>query len=82
MSRFLTAENNNLRYLGINALISIIAVIASGALWGITGMFLAIPLTAILKVIFDHIDEMKPWGYLLGNSIYVETDKNNDIIAK
>lgn len=52
----------------INALISIIVVIAGGALWGISGMFLSIPLTAIIKVIFDHIDGLKPWGYLLGNS--------------
>jgi len=51
----------------INALFSIIVVLAGGAFWGIPGMFLSIPLTAILKVIFDHIDGLKPWGYLLGN---------------
>jgi predicted PurR-regulated permease PerM len=50
----------------INALVSIIVVIAGGALWGIAGMFLAIPLTAIIKVIFDHIESLKPWGFLLG----------------
>jgi predicted PurR-regulated permease PerM len=64
----------------INALISIIVVIASGALWGIAGMFLAIPLAAILKVIFDHIDELKPWGYLLGNVISEPTIKEKDVI--
>jgi predicted PurR-regulated permease PerM len=53
----------------INALISIIVVLAGGALWGIPGMFLSIPLTAILKVIFDHIDTLKPWGFLLGDTI-------------
>ncbi len=51
----------------INALVSIVVVIAGGALWGIPGMFLSIPLTAIIKVIFDHIDGLKPWGYLLGD---------------
>jgi AI-2 transport protein TqsA len=55
----------------INALVSIIVVIAGGALWGISGMFLSIPLTAILKVVFDHIDGLKPWGYVLGNSVPV-----------
>jgi hypothetical protein len=30
-------------------------------------MFLSIPLTAILKVIFDHVESLKPWGFLLGN---------------
>jgi predicted PurR-regulated permease PerM len=53
----------------LNALISIIAVLIGGAIWGIAGMFLSIPLTAILKVIFDHIDPLKPWGYLLGNIV-------------
>lgn len=56
----------------INALVSIIVVLAGGALWGIPGMFLSIPLTGILKVIFDHIDGLKPWGYLLGNTMPVK----------
>lgn len=53
----------------INALISVIAVLIGGALWGISGMFLSIPLVAILKVIFDHIESLKPWGFLLGNIV-------------
>lgn len=53
----------------INALISVIVVIAFGALWGIPGMFLSIPLTAILKVICDHIETLKPWGLLLGDTM-------------
>lgn len=51
----------------INALVSIIAVLAFGALWGLPGMFLSIPLIAIIKVIFDHIEPLKPWGFLLGD---------------
>lgn len=53
----------------INPLISILVVLVGGAMWGLSGMFLSIPLTAIAKVIFDHIDSMKPWGMLLGNVI-------------
>jgi predicted PurR-regulated permease PerM len=53
----------------LNALISIIVVLIGGAMWGISGMFLSIPLTAILKVIFDHIESLKPWGFLLGNIV-------------
>lgn len=53
----------------LNALISVIAVLIGGSFWGIPGMFLSIPLTAILKVIFDHIDPLKPWGFLLGNIV-------------
>jgi predicted PurR-regulated permease PerM len=53
----------------INALVSIITVLAFGALWGIPGMFLSIPITAIIKLIFDHIEHLKPWGFLLGDDI-------------
>ncbi|HXB40797.1 MAG TPA: AI-2E family transporter [Bacteroidia bacterium] len=53
----------------INALISVIVVLVGGAIWGVSGMFLSIPLTAIIKVIFDHIEGLKPWGFLLGNIV-------------
>jgi predicted PurR-regulated permease PerM len=53
----------------INALFSIIAMIAGYALWGISGMFLAIPLLAIAKLVFDNIEPLKPWGFLLGDTM-------------
>jgi predicted PurR-regulated permease PerM len=53
----------------INALFSIIIVIAGNALWGISGMFLSIPLLAIVKLIFDRIEPLKPWGFLLGDTM-------------
>jgi predicted PurR-regulated permease PerM len=53
----------------INALISIIIVLLGGALWGISGMFLSIPFIGILKIIFDRVPELKPWGRLLGDEI-------------
>ncbi len=53
----------------INALFSIVIVIAGNALWGISGMFLSIPLLAIMKVIFDRIEPLKPWGLLLGDTM-------------
>jgi predicted PurR-regulated permease PerM len=51
----------------INALITILGVIVGEAVWGIPGTFLAIPVIAILKIIFDRIDSLKPWGMLLGD---------------
>jgi predicted PurR-regulated permease PerM len=53
----------------INALFSLIVVFAGNALWGIPGMFLSIPLLAIVKLIFDHIEPLKPWGFLLGDTM-------------
>ncbi len=55
----------------INALISIVVVLLGAAVWGLSGMFLAIPFIGILKIIFDRIPEMQPWGRLLGSEIDV-----------
>lgn len=51
----------------INGLVTVIAVVIGEALSGVGGMFLAIPLVAVLKVIFDKIDSMKYWGMLFGD---------------
>jgi predicted PurR-regulated permease PerM len=53
----------------INALISIIVVLLGGAVWGIPGMFLSIPFIGVLKIVFDRIPELKPWGKLLGAEV-------------
>lgn len=53
----------------LNALVAIVVVLIGGALWGVPGMFLSIPLTALLKVTFDHIEGLKPWGFLMGDDI-------------
>ncbi len=53
----------------LNALFSIIGVLLGGALCGVGGMFLSIPIIAMSKVIFDRIDELKPWGQLLGDDV-------------
>ena len=56
----------------INALVSIIVVLLGAAIWGVSGMFLSIPFIAVLKIIFDRIDGLKPWGKLLGDTIPTE----------
>jgi len=53
----------------VNALVSIVVIFAFGALWGIPGMFLSIPITAIFKVICDRIESLKPIGFLLGDTM-------------
>jgi predicted PurR-regulated permease PerM len=53
----------------INPFVAIIALIIGSELWGISGMILFVPLIGILKVIFDQIPEMKPYGYILGNNV-------------
>jgi AI-2 transport protein TqsA len=53
----------------INALISIIVVLLGGALWGVAGMFLSIPFIGVLKIIFDRVEGLQPWGKLLGDEV-------------
>lgn len=52
----------------LNELVSIISIILFSMLWGIPGMILALPITASLKVIFDHSDSLKSFGFLLGSA--------------
>lgn len=51
----------------INALITVLGVIIGESVWGITGTFLAIPVIAISKIVFDRVEPLKPWGLLLGD---------------
>jgi predicted PurR-regulated permease PerM len=53
----------------INALITVTAIIATSALLGIPGMIICIPVLGIIKLICDHIDSLKPWGFLLGDAM-------------
>ncbi len=50
----------------INALVTLVGVLVGGAICGVPGMFLSVPGLAVLKVIFDRIDELKPYGLMLG----------------
>jgi len=51
----------------INALATILGVITGSVLWGIPGMFLSLPAIGMLKVIFDEVEVLRPWGILLGD---------------
>jgi len=51
----------------VNALVAIVGVLVGNTLDGVAGMFLALPVIAILKIIFDRIESLKPWGMLLGD---------------
>lgn len=56
----------------INALVTIIGVVVGGTMIGLPGIFLALPTIAILKIIFDRIDDLKPWGMLMGDDTQVD----------
>jgi predicted PurR-regulated permease PerM len=51
----------------LNALVSFLGIVLGEMIWGLSGMFLSIPILAILKIIFDRVENMKPWGFLMGS---------------
>jgi predicted PurR-regulated permease PerM len=65
----------------INPLFTIIALVVGEILWGIPGIIVAIPLIAMLKVFCDHIDSLKPYGFLIAE-IESEPSKPNFILEK
>ncbi len=50
----------------INPLIAIVVLILGEMIWGLGGMVIAIPLTGMAKIVFDNVEELRPYGYLLG----------------
>lgn len=72
----------------INAFVSIVGIIVGGVIAGFSGMFLAIPVIAIMKVIFDRIESLEPWGYIMSDDLpksYTWDNKANpncEIIAE
>ena len=50
----------------INPFTTIIALVVGELVWGIPGIFLAIPLIAMIKIVCDHIEPLKPFGFLIG----------------
>jgi len=52
----------------INPLSTIVALILGELVWGIPGIFLAIPLVAMLKIVCDNIESLKPYGFLIGET--------------
>lgn len=59
----------------INPLFTIIALVLGDLLWGIPGIILAIPLTAMLKIMCDHVESLKAYGFLIGE---IESKKSVD----
>lgn len=61
----------------LNALAVVLGVVVGEMMWDISGMFLAVPVMAVVKIIFDRVDDLKPWGLLLGD----ETEYEVNLVA-
>jgi predicted PurR-regulated permease PerM len=65
----------------MNALLTLLLLFIGAQIWGLVGMILFIPMGAILKVVFDEIDSLKPYGFLLGR-VPQELQKSKGPLAR
>jgi predicted PurR-regulated permease PerM len=56
----------------INPLVAIIGILLMNELWGVSGIILAIPIAAGIKIMFDRIAPLKAVGALMGSNIVNE----------
>lgn len=63
----------------VNPLAAIIALFLGGQLWGLSGLILALPVTAILKVIMDTVPSLEPYGFLLGEPVHEVAEEKADM---
>lgn len=68
--------------LHINALAAILSLIIGALVWGVAGMILFLPFAAMLKVICEEYEELKPIALLIGNHDYKETNNNGKSIKR
>jgi predicted PurR-regulated permease PerM len=61
--------------LDLNAFTAILSLIIGAMLWGLSGMILFLPFTAMLKVVCEQYIELKPIATLLGNEIHINRNK-------
>lgn len=58
----------------LNPLFTIIALVLGEILWGLPGIFLAIPLMAMFKIVCDHVEPLKSYGFLIGAIEHKKTE--------
>jgi predicted PurR-regulated permease PerM len=61
----------------VNALAAILSLLIGASVWGIAGMVLFLPFAAILKVICEEFDQLKPIALLISNDIADDSDKES-----
>ncbi|MEC7358203.1 MAG: AI-2E family transporter [Verrucomicrobiota bacterium] len=64
---------------GISTAVIVLSVVFWGWLWGITGMFLAVPLTMLLKVTLNDSDEFKWFAVFLGSHDSEAQSQSDDV---
>ena len=65
----------------LNAFAALLLLFIGAQIWGIIGMILIVPIGAIFKVVFDEIESLKPYGFVLG-TVPDRYRRENNIITK
>jgi len=52
----------------VNALAAIVSLLVGAAIWGVAGMILFLPFTAMLKVVCEYLEPLKPVGLMISES--------------
>lgn len=55
--------------LNVNAMVAILSLLVGASVWGIAGMILFLPFAAMLKVICEEFDQLKPVAMIISNDI-------------
>jgi len=56
----------------LDPFMTILAVVVGSILWGVVGMIIAIPILAMINVVFNNVVPLKPYSYLLSNNVEKE----------
>lgn len=62
------------RSLNMSQFVVILSLFVWGAVWGVVGMFLAVPMTAILMIIFSNFETTRPAAVLMSQEGWIERD--------
>lgn len=68
--------------LKINALTSILSIIVGGAVWGVAGMIIFLPFAAMIKVVCQEFEQLRPIAMLIGEENYRTKDEDDKIKGK
>jgi len=67
--------------LKVNALAAIISIIVGATIWGVAGMILFLPITAMLKVICQEYEELKPIALFIGEQNVKEKSIDTEVLS-
>jgi predicted PurR-regulated permease PerM len=51
----------------LSAMATIVIIVCGGLIWGVAGTILFIPLLGIVKIMCDHVEPLRPYGFLVGD---------------